>query len=148
VNTEPPLSFKAESIAIQSTRFATRDIDNWLSSCCQCTYLATLRWALLRASPGEAVAPYTTLVQWQTLLIRDVVGNPFRPATADPDWLTSTLVALAEGVYQDRAFDRLPVLADALEESGCQDADILGHCRHPGPHVRGCWVVDLLTGRT
>ena len=56
VNTEPPLSFKAESIAIQSTRFLTRDTDDYLSACCRCTYLASLRWALLRAGPGEAVA--------------------------------------------------------------------------------------------
>jgi hypothetical protein len=145
-NTEPPLSFKAESIAIQSTRFLTRDTDDYLSACCRCTYLATLRWALLRAGPGEVVAPYSTLMQWQTSLIRDVVGNPFRPTTPDPGWLSSTVVALAEAVYQDRTFDQLPILADALEDAGCHDADIFGHCRQPGNHVRGCWVVDLMTG--
>jgi hypothetical protein len=67
--------------------------------------------------------------------------------TADPSWLTSTVVALAEGIHQERAFDRLPILADALQDAGCDNDDILNHCRQPGEHVRGCWVVDLLTGR-
>jgi hypothetical protein len=56
-------------------------------------------------------------------------------------------VRLAEQIYKERAFNRLPTLADALEESGCQEADLLAHCRGPGPHVRGCWVVDLLLGK-
>jgi hypothetical protein len=54
---------------------------------------------------------------------------------------------LAPGIEEEQAFDRLPVLADALEEAGCTDADILSHLRGPGPHVRGCWVVDLLLGK-
>jgi hypothetical protein len=81
----------------------------------------------------------------QSDLLRCVFGNPFRPASIDPSWLAwnnGTVVKLAQGIYDDRAFDHLPVLADALEEAGCQDTDILGHCRQPGPHVRGCWVVD------
>jgi len=53
-----------------------------------------------------------------------------------------------KAIYDDRAFDRLPILADALEEAGCEDQDILGHCRSGGEHVRGCWVVDgLLAAR-
>jgi hypothetical protein len=85
-------------------------------------------------------------------LIRDIFGNPFRPVSVDPTWQTSTVVAMAQGIYSDRAFDRLafhrlPILADALEEAGCTDADILAHCRGPGPHVRGCWVVDLVLGK-
>jgi hypothetical protein len=87
----------------------------------------------------------------QATLLRCIMGPlPFRSVSINPAWLTwndSTVVKLAQGIYDDRAFDRLPVLADALEDAGCHDADILGHCRHPGPHVRGCWVVDLLTGR-
>ena len=62
-------------------------------------------------------------------------------------WRDGTILKLAQAIYDDRAFDRLPVLADALEEAGCHDADILAHCRAPGPHVRGCWVVDLLLGK-
>jgi hypothetical protein len=83
----------------------------------------------------------------QSDLARDVFGNPFRPATFDPAWLTSDVVALAQGIYADRAFDRMPILADALQDAGCDDDELLDHCRGPGPHVRGCWVVDLLTGR-
>lgn len=80
-------------------------------------------------------------------LLRDIFGNPFRPVTVDPRWQTETVVALAAGIYAERAFDRMPILADALEEAGCDHADILTHCRGDGPHVRGCWVVDLLLGK-
>jgi hypothetical protein len=79
--------------------------------------------------------------------LRDIFGNPFRPVTADPRWLTSTAVALARTIYTDRAFDRLPILADALEDMGCDNADVLTHCRGDGPHVRGCWVTDLVLGK-
>jgi hypothetical protein len=80
-------------------------------------------------------------------IIRDQFGNPFRPVTADPNWLTSTAVTLARTAYEDRAFDRLPILADALEEAGCDDAGVLNHLRGDGPHVRGCWVIDMLLGK-
>ena len=79
--------------------------------------------------------------------LRCLFGNPFRLVALDRSWLTSTVVALANGIYADRAFDRLPILADALQDAGCDNADVLTHCRGDGPHVRGCWVVDLLTGR-
>ncbi len=80
-------------------------------------------------------------------LFRDIFGNPFRPVTVDPSWLTSTVVSLARGIYDERAFDRMPILADALQDAGCDNDDILTHCRGPGPHVRGCWVVDQLLGK-
>ena len=83
----------------------------------------------------------------QAALLRDIFGNPFRPVTLDPSWLTSTVVLLARGTYEDRAFDRLPILADALQDAGCEHPDLLAHCRGPGPHVRGCWVVDLILGK-
>lgn len=80
-------------------------------------------------------------------LLRDLWGPlPFGPVPIDSSWLTPRVVQLANGIYDDRAFDRLPALADALEEAGCHDADILGHCRGPGLHVRGCWVLDLILG--
>ncbi len=79
--------------------------------------------------------------------LRDIFGNPFRPVAADPAWLTATAVSIARGIYDDRAFDRLPILADALQDAGCENADILGHCRGDGPHVRGCWVVDQVLGK-
>jgi len=87
----------------------------------------------------------------QATLLHDLVGNPFRPVSVTSSWLAwndGTVVKLAEAIYEDRAFDRLPILADALEEAGCDDADILGHCRQPGEHVRGCWVIDLLLGKS
>lgn len=76
-----------------------------------------------------------------------VFGNPFRPVTVHPSWLTSTVLAVAEGIYTDRAFGRMPILADALQDAGCDNEEIVQHCRQPGEHVRGCWVVDLLTNR-
>jgi hypothetical protein len=63
-----------------------------------------------------------------------------------PRWRTTDVVALARGIHRDQAFDRLPILADALQDAGCDDQDILDHCRRPGGHVRGCWVVDLAMG--
>ena len=86
--------------------------------------------------------------QGSVILLRDIFGNPFRPIVADPAWLTPTVQFIAVALYQDRAFDRLPILADALEEAGCTNADVLLHCRLPGEHVRGCWVVDLVLGKT
>jgi hypothetical protein len=112
------------------------------------------RHALTSAGATQAREPVTQDGEWlagviaertaQTVLLRDIFGNPFRPVAADPPWLTSTVVTLAEGIYAERAFDRLPILADALQDAGCENADILAHCRNDGPHVRGCWVVDLL----
>jgi hypothetical protein len=71
---------------------------------------------------------------------------PYRAIIADPAWGTPTVAALAAAIYEERAFDRLPVLADALEEAGCTDAGVLGHCRGGGRHTRGCWVVDPCRG--
>ncbi len=80
-------------------------------------------------------------------LFRCILGNPFRIDSCDPAWLTSTVVGLAEAIYAERAFDRLPILADALQEAGCENERILAHCRDDGVHARGCWVVDLLLGK-
>jgi hypothetical protein len=77
-------------------------------------------------------------------LIRDLFGNPFQLVAADPAWRTPNVLSLARAIYQERRFEDLPVLADALEEAGCTDGDILAHCRQGGGHVRGCWVVDLV----
>ena len=75
----------------------------------------------------------------QAALLRDIFGNPFRPVTADTSWLTPTMSKLAQDT---------PDLADALEDAGCMIREILDHCRGPGPHVRGCWVVDLVLGKS
>jgi hypothetical protein len=81
-------------------------------------------------------------------LLREVVGNPWRSIAFDPSWRTEAVVGLARGMYESRDFAPMPVLADALEDAGCADADILAHCRGDGPHVRGCWVVDLVLGKS
>ena len=83
----------------------------------------------------------------QVALLRDIFGNPFRPVSLDPAWLTSDVLALARGIYDERAFDRMPILADALQDAGCDNPDVLTHCRGDETHVRGCWVVDLLLGK-
>jgi hypothetical protein len=79
--------------------------------------------------------------------LRCIAGNPFRPVRMEPAGRTVTVVGLAQAIYDERAFERMPVLADALKEAGCANADVLHHCDQPGVHVRGCWVVDLLLGK-
>jgi hypothetical protein len=87
----------------------------------------------------------------QADLVRDLFGSlPFRSVPVNPSWLAwdgGTVTKLAAAVYDERAFDRLPILADALEEAGCAEEALLSHLRGPGPHVRGCWAVDLLLGK-
>jgi hypothetical protein len=96
--------------------------------------------------PEHPYLPHRRFVS--PLLVKDVVGNPFRrAAAAEPAWRTATVLALGCGIYEERAFDRLAILADALEDAGCTDRAFLDHCRGPGPHVRGCWAVDLLLGK-
>jgi hypothetical protein len=90
----------------------------------------------------------------QAEVLRDLFGNPFRPVTVSPACVTPQVAALAQAAYEHRDLpsghldpSRLAVLADALEDAGCDQADLLGHLRGPGPHVRGCWAVDLLLGK-
>ena len=80
-------------------------------------------------------------------LLREIIGNPFRPVTFSPQWLTDTAVSLARQMYDARDFSAMPILAYALQDAGCDSDDILNHCRQPGEHVRGCWVVDLVLGK-
>jgi hypothetical protein len=102
----------------------------------------------------EARATKKGLRHWlqrQANLLRDVIGNPFRPVAVDPQWLRwngCTISKLAQVLHEERAFERLPILGDALEDAGCGDKAILTHCRFADEHVRGCWVVDLILGRT
>jgi hypothetical protein len=112
-------------------------------------------WHLMAVGTGRS--PWRSQMWWEAsvldarrraALVREVFGNPFRPVPApDPTWLTwrdGAVRKLAVAIYDDRRFENLPILADALEEAGCDDADILTHCRSGGEHARGCWVVDLL----
>jgi hypothetical protein len=121
-------------------------------------------WAAAREAQQEMIQQiWNTIRGWATALVekeafqrglsallRCILGDPFRPLTADPHWLAwndATIAKIAHVIYDERAFDHLPLLADALEEAGCTNADLLNHCRQPGEHVRGCWVVDLLLGK-
>jgi hypothetical protein len=84
----------------------------------------------------------------QSHILRDIIGNPFlHRVDIDSAWLTPTVKALAQVFYNDRRFIDLPILADALEEVGCTNQQILNHCRQPGVHVRGCWVVDSVLAK-
>jgi hypothetical protein len=100
-------------------------------------------WA--KAGTPEAISE----AEWraQCDLVRDIFANPFRPVTLHPAWLTPKVKTVAQTIYNNRAFERLPELAGALAEAGCSNPDILSHCCGPGPHVRGCWVVDLVLGK-
>jgi hypothetical protein len=86
--------------------------------------------------------------QWK--LLEDVFGEKPRDKKIDPAWLQwkdGTIPKLAQAIYDERAFDRMPELADALEAAGCTSEEILAHCRGPGEHSKGCWVVDLVLGK-
>jgi hypothetical protein len=119
-------------------------------------------WRIFRtagagAAPIKYTVPAERLVEeqreGQARLMRDIFGPaPFRPLPQlNPAWLAwegGTVAKLAASIYEERAFDRLPVLADALAEAGCDAAELLAHLRGLGPHVRGCWAVDLLLGKS
>jgi hypothetical protein len=89
-------------------------------------------------SPEEGAA--------QAALLRCLVGNPFRPISTDLSRMPDNAVVLARTMYESRDFTAMPLLADLLKEAGCPE-EVSEHCRGPGPHVRGCWVVDLLLGK-
>jgi hypothetical protein len=118
-------------------------------------------WALTWGARGSSYPPWyganLAALNVQELLgaasdllahfIRDIFGNPFRPVAFDPAWRSESAVSLARTMYETRDFSPMPILADALQDAGCDNADILAHCRAPGPHVRGCWVVDLVLNK-
>jgi hypothetical protein len=87
----------------------------------------------------------------QCLLLRDISHNPFCPppplTTAVLNWSDGTVRRIAQGIYEERAFHHLTILADALLDAGCEDDALIAHCRSAGPHVRGCWAVDLILGK-
>ncbi len=83
----------------------------------------------------------------QAELLRDLLGNPFRPVVFDSGWRSPVAAPIAAACYETGTFDRLPILADALEDAGCDAAELLAHLRGPGPHARGCWALDLVLGK-
>jgi hypothetical protein len=116
-------------------------------ACTDDAYIAASESAGYAASLADALEARPP----QADLLRCIFGNPFRPSLPLPSavlaWNDATVRRIAVGIYDDRAFDHLPILADALLDAGCENADLLGHLRGPGPHVRGCWAVDLLLGK-
>jgi hypothetical protein len=98
-------------------------------------------WAQEAAEDPEAES------QAQVALLRDIFGNPFHPVKDVGAWRPESVVGVAMAIYTDERFDDLPILGDALEEAGCSEGEVLAHCRAPGPHVRGCWPVDLLLAK-
>jgi hypothetical protein len=119
---------------------------------------AALRWAIVGTSlvrdegeraawNAEGVANRKELAA-NCHLFRDIFGNPFRPVSFSPSWRTDTAVSLARQMYESRDFSGMPILADALEDAGCDNDEVLSHCRAVKQvHVRGCWVVDALLQR-
>jgi hypothetical protein len=122
----------------------------------------TAAWALagpnFGTDDGDAKAIEAAEKATQCSLLRDIIGNPFRPPPSLPPpvlaWSDRTVPRIAQGIYDERRLPegtldaaRLAVLADALLDAGCDDEDLIAHCRHPGPHVRGCWALDLILGK-
>jgi hypothetical protein len=101
----------------------------------------------LPAAEGQGWSVRVATPTAQAQLLRCLVGNPFRTVAFSSEWRTDTVVLLVRTVSESRDFGAMPILADALQDAGCDSDEILSHCRGPGPHVRGCWVVDLVLGR-
>jgi hypothetical protein len=140
--------------AVKASKWAVRDAANaaWVSCRVEGEVAA---WAAAwntrsSAARGTDQTVMDSVMKGHCDLFREVFGNPYHRVGIDPTWLTcgeGRVLHLAQTIYNARAFDRMPILADALEDAGCRDAAILGHCRDAGEHVRGCWVVDLLLGK-
>jgi hypothetical protein len=100
-----------------------------------------------RALGGPAEGVPTTLLPGFADGYREVFGNPFRPLAWNPHWFTSTVRDLATHIYARHEFTSMPILADALQDAGCDDEQILAHCRASRPHARGCWVLDAILSK-
>jgi len=137
-------------------------VDSWAFAAAEAVLFDTPFWNPGAASRGAFTAAWTAAeAAWrgageegpeaearrQLPLFRDIFENPYRPGWVDPAWQTPQVITVAEAIYEERAFDQLPVLADAVEDAGCPDANLLEHLRGPGPHTRGCWPLNLLLGK-
>lgn len=122
-----------------------------VTAACAIEDVPTLAGQAARETAALAGSPIQRRVErkWQSRLLRDLFGPlPFRPVVAHPTWLTSTVLMLAGQMYASREFGAMPILADALQDAGCDSDDILNHCRDTTvPHARVCWAVDLLLGK-
>ncbi len=115
---------------------------------------AAERAAIEAATEARSAEPWAEAIgaAVRAGLAREVFGNPFHPAPPPAPavlaWNDATVPRIAQGIYEEQAFDRLPILADALLDAGCDDEELLVHCRTPGPHVRGCWALDAILGKS
>ena len=121
------------------------DYDDYGLAC----YLAARAIASMNHKPESSgyTSAFRRERERQAILFREIAGNPFRPMSLDDQRPAPAHVQLAQAVYDGRTFDRMSELADALEREGCASEEVLTHCRGPGPHVRGCWVLDLILGK-
>jgi hypothetical protein len=166
LSTEEEMDAARREMAACRTETALRPgspaVDSWALGAAEAVLFDTPVWNPGAGSRGAFTAAWTAAeAAWranaeagpepeghrQLPLLRDIFENPYRPGWADAAWLTPQAIALAETIYAGRRFSDLPILADALEEGGCDNAELLAHCRQPGPHVRGCWAADLLLSR-
>jgi hypothetical protein len=132
--------------------------DGWAAMLCRFLLAISNSDAWQRSTPEDYAGLVAHWARWRlgaavaddhARALRDIVGNPFRPVAFSAEWRTSTAVAIARGMYESRDFSPMPILADALQDAGSDNDDILNHCRDPqGVHVRGCWVVDLVLGKS
>jgi hypothetical protein len=134
-------------LAAEDASSADEDIDGAAGACAYHAAEAVANFAGRRGtSAWDSARRQERSAQAQ--LVRCVFGlSPLRPIEVPDSSLTPTAVSLAKNVYDNRDFERMPILADALEEAGCTNSDLLNHCRSDTPHARGCWVVDLILGK-
>jgi hypothetical protein len=114
------------------------------------TVVAAVRDALFLDARRSGSSPEQQKRVPLAALLQEIFGNPFRPVKVEKTWLTANdgaALKLARSISEEGRWGMLPLLADALEDAGCADADVLAHCRRPAGHVRGCWVIDLLLGK-
>jgi hypothetical protein len=114
--------------------------------CDRVAWRAAERTAKLVASLPDSTEKQIA-IEYQTQTLRCIFKNPYRPASTEPRWRTAYLRELAVDIYEKRTFERLPEFASVLRSDGCDDEDVLAHCRSETPHVRGCWAVDLVLGK-
>jgi len=100
----------------------------------------------VRLRLGSVSSAWPVSAAEQVVLLRELFGNPFHPISVEPSWLTPTVLTLAHIVRTERTFELMPVLGDALQDAGCDNAEVIDHCYGPSPHVVGCWLVDSLSG--
>jgi hypothetical protein len=103
---------------------------------------------ILHASQGRDKAEQAAGRAAQADLLREILGNPFRRVALERAWRTPGVLQIARGIYDDLQFSETPILADALEDTGCTTPELLDHLRSGAEHVRGCWAVDLVLGKS